>query len=75
MQGLLGKKDGYMSKRGLVFMLLSWLIHKGYLRNAQDPAALKETPEKKAVDFPPSTPRLVIGNQIEPTTDYIKCNF
>lgn len=25
MQGLLGKKDGYMSKRGFVLMLLSWL--------------------------------------------------
>lgn len=57
MKGLLGKNDGYMSKKGLVIMLLSWLMHKDFIQCAQKglnntDGSDNKVKEKKAADFP-----------------------
>ena len=54
MKGLLGKNDGYMSKKGLVIMLLSWLMHKDFIQCAQKGAYTDsdKVKEKKAAVFP-----------------------
>lgn len=33
--GVLGKKRGYLSKKGFTIMLLCWLVHKNFIPNAQ----------------------------------------
>jgi hypothetical protein len=36
-KGLIGKKDGYLSKTAFTLMILTWLISEGYLVQAQPP--------------------------------------
>jgi len=36
-KGLIGKKDGFLSKTAFTLMILTWLISEGYLAQAQPP--------------------------------------
>jgi hypothetical protein len=50
--GVLGKKRGYLSKKGFTIMLLCWLVHKNFIPNAQaDIDKTKLSKEKKDADF------------------------
>jgi hypothetical protein len=55
-KNLLGKKDGYLSKKSLILMLLTWMIKYDLIKNAQgvcycDPE--KPTVERKPARFRP----------------------
>ncbi len=54
-KGLVGKKNGNISKKGLVLMLLTWLMQKKYIPNCfgfVKKEEIKYVQERKAVDFP-----------------------
>jgi hypothetical protein len=64
-----------LPKTALVFMLLAWLIHKGFLRNAQEGLdQLKENRrgveiEKKPSDFPERSYKTLLGAKLDKITD------
>ena len=64
-----------MPKTALVLMLLAWLIHKGFLRNAQEGLdQLKEkrkgvVAEKKPSDFPERSYKTLLGAKIDKIAD------
>ena len=52
MLGVLGRKRGFLSKKGFTIMLLCWLVHKNFIPNLQ--AGIDKTKiskEKKDTEF------------------------
>jgi len=48
---LLGKKNGFLSKKTFVLMLLSWMINRDLLVNAQEKQSNSDHREKKPSDW------------------------
>jgi hypothetical protein len=51
-KGLVGKEHGNVSKKALVLMLLTWLIHKKYVPNPFSKTLEGIVKEKRAIHFP-----------------------
>jgi hypothetical protein len=50
-KNLLGKKNGFLSKKTFVLMLLSWMINRDLLVNAQEKQSNSDHREKKPSDW------------------------